>query len=84
MTKSQTKIPKFASSWSDQMTSFLTKQTEQFIATHVVEICKSWGDRSKWDRVQLVLEEVIRDRDVLRTAIAEVRDWAGVDDRCWF
>lgn len=61
-------VPRFQSNWSPQMAKWLISIQKEFpgphewvdwIVTHAVEICESWGDRRKAGCPQYVMTEAV-------------------------
>lgn len=75
-------IPYFSSSWSDQMTKFLANKSDEFILENIFDICDSWGDSYKVDRVIHVVMKSVSCELMLSEILSCVNDWAG-DDEEW-
>jgi hypothetical protein len=73
-------IPYFSSNWSDQMVKFLSNKSDEFILEHAFEICDSWGDSYKVDRVISVIRKSVGCELMLEEVLDCVNDWAGADE----
>jgi hypothetical protein len=70
-------IPSFSGSWSSQMTAFLKDKDSDFILNHITQICESWGDDSKSDVVEWVVNQVVSDMAVRELCLEKIIEWAG-------
>lgn len=70
-------FPKIQSGWSLYMEKELKSYSDVKVVEATPAICRSWGDKRKWDNPVLVISRAISDIELRREALLGVAAWAA-------